>query len=258
VRLAIAIGMAALVADEARAELVTRVVEYQHEGTALKGYLAYDGSISGRRPGVLVIHEWWGLNDYARMRADMLARMGFVALAADMYGGGMVAENRDHAATLSGQFMGQPLIRTRARAGLDVLAGHELVDPKRLAAIGYCFGGTTVLQLAYSGAELAGVVSFHGGLPAPQPDDYGRIKARVLLAHGADDPFVSADTIAAFQKGMRESGADWQMIYYGKAMHSFTNPQAGGANIRGAAYDKLADERCWGHMKVFFDEIFAK
>ena len=139
---------------------------------------------------------------------------------------------------------------------MEILRKNEQVDTAKIAAIGYCFGGTTVLELAYSGADIAGVVSFHGGLTAPKPEDMSRIKAKLLVLHGANDGFIPAEKIAAFQEGVGKAGADWQMIYYGGAVHSFTNPTADKKNISGLAYDPSADERSWKHMQLFFDEIF--
>jgi dienelactone hydrolase len=159
----------------------------------MRGFLAYDDSLKSKRPGVLVVHEWWGLNDFARERALKLAGLGYVALAADMYGGGATTRDREEAGKLAGALLKNPdLLRARAQAALKVLAADPRVDPNRLAAIGFCFGGTTVLELAYSGADLAGVVSFHGGLPRPQPGDLKGLKAKILVLHGADDPLVPA------------------------------------------------------------------
>ena len=247
-----------VLASAARAGLVGRAVEYSQGGAALEGYLVYDDAVQGKRPGVLVVPEWWGLNDYARKRADDLACLGYVAFAADMYGKGVVTTDAKKAAELSAPFRGTPLMRERAKAGYDVLAKHELVDPERTAAIGFCFGGTTVLELAYGGAPLAGVVSFHGNLPAPKPEDLPNIKASILVCHGADDFFVAPEDIDAFQKAMREARADWQMVSYGGAVHSFTNPDAGKAGIQGVAYNEKAALRSWRHMEAFFDEIFAR
>ena len=244
-------------ATAAHGKLVTQSVEYRHGKARLEGYLAYDDAVKGRRPGVLIVHEWWGLNDYARQRARQMAELGYVAFALDMYGKGLATDDSAKARQLSAQFKGKPLIRERAKAGLDVLAGHQLVDPKRIAAIGYCFGGTTVLGLAYSGASVAGVVSFHGGVPAPKPEDLKQIKARILVCHGGDDAFVPDDRILAFQKAMRQAKVDWQFIAYGGAVHAFTNPKAGGAGIKGVRYHERADRRSWRHMKMFFDEVFT-
>jgi dienelactone hydrolase len=246
------------VATAARAELVRKPVDYAHDGAALQGYLVYDDAVKGKRPGVLVVHEWWGLNDYAKSRADDLARMGYVAFAADMFGKGIVTTDAKKAGELAGRFYGSPLMRTRARAAYDVLAAQELVDGARTAAIGFCFGGTAALELAYGGAPLAAVVSFHGSLPAPKPEDYPNIKAAILACHGADDTFVKPEDIAAFEQAMRDAKADWLMASYGGAVHSFTNPNAGKAGIPGVAYNEKAALRSWSHMKAFFDEIFAR
>ncbi len=251
----LAISILALAAS-ANAKVVSKPVEYSQNGAVLEGYLAYDDAAQGKRPGVLVVHEWWGLNDYVRSRVDKLARLGYVAFALDMYGKGIWTTNPAEAQDLSGHLMGTPLMRERARAGLDILRNNSRVNPKKIAAIGYCFGGTTVLELAYSGADLAGVVTFHGGLTAAKAEDLSRIKARFLICHGADDGFISAEAINAFQEGMRKSGVDWQMIFFGGAVHGFTNPAADKYGIKGLAYNKLADERSWHYMQFFFKEIF--
>jgi dienelactone hydrolase len=232
-------------------------VEYRHGDVILEGYLAYDDGSTAVRPGILVVHEWYGLNDYAMKRADQLADLGFVAFALDMYGKGVRAASNDEAGALAGKYKGdRPLMRERAQAGLDVLKKHHLVDPRRVAAIGYCFGGTTVLEMARAGADVAGVVSFHGGLDTPEPQSTPTIKARVLVLHGADDPLVPPKDIAAFHEEMRRGGADWQMIYYGGAVHSFTNPQAGSDPSKGVAYNEKADRRSWEAMQLFLGEIF--
>ena len=237
--------------------VVGSAVDYRHGDTILEGYLAYDDVSKEVRSGVLVVHEWYGLNDYARKRADQLAQLGYVAFALDMYGKGVRAADNKEAGALAGKIKGdRPLMRGRASAGLDVLKKHGLVDPKRVAAIGYCFGGTTVLELARAGADVAGVVSFHGGLDTPSPEAAAPIRAKVLVLHGADDPLVPAAEIAAFQEEMRHAGADWQMVFYGGAVHSFSNPQAGADASKGVAYNEVADRRSWQAMKQFFDEIF--
>ncbi len=239
-----------------QAKIVTQTVEYRHGETTLKGYLAYDDALSGKRPGVLVVHEWWGLNEFAKQRAERLAELGYVAFAVDMYGDGMVTRDPEKAGQLAGPFRQDPTrCRARARAGLDVLAKDERCDARRIAAIGYCFGGSTVLQLAYDGAPLAGVVSFHGNPMPPRAED--KIVAKILVLHGADDPLVSAESISAFQQGMTTAGVDWQMVYYGRAVHSFTNPEADKVGIAGVAYDEAADRRSWQAMQQFFEELFA-
>jgi dienelactone hydrolase len=252
-----ALALVCLCLAQVEAKVVTRTVEYGQDGTVMRGFLAYDDAFTGKRPGVLVVHEWWGLNDFARERALKLAGLGYVALAADMYGGGASTRDRDEAGKLAKGLLSNPdLLRARARAALQVLAADPRVDPKRLAAIGFCFGGTTVLELAYSGADLAGVASFHGGLPKARPDDLKRIKAAVLVLHGADDPHVSPADLAAFEQAMRQAGADWQMVFFGGAVHGFTNPAAGDNQASGVAYQARAARRSWRCLQEFFREIW--
>ncbi len=242
---------------EVQAKLVTKTVEYSQDGTVMRGFLAHDDAAPGKRPGVLVVHEWWGLNDFAKEIAAKLAGLGYVALAADIYGNGYTTTDREEAGKLAGALRGDPaLLRARAQAALKALAADPRVDPKRLAAIGFCFGGTTVLELALSGADLAGVVSFHGGLPKAGPDDLKRIKAAVLVLHGADDPHVSPADLAAFEQAMRQAGADWQMVFFGGAVHGFTNPANGNNPAAGVAYNPRAARRSWGCMQEFFQEIW--
>ncbi len=238
--------------------VVSQSVVYDHEDTVLEGYLAYDDALGGKQPGVLVVHEWWGLNDFVKSRVDRLAELGYLAFALDMYGKGIFTKDPAKARELSGHLRGKPIMRQRAMAGFDVLKNHERVDKSRIAAMGYCFGGTTVLELAYAGADLAGVVSFHGGLTVAKPEDYDRIEAKFLILHGAEDPFVSRDQIHAFHEGMSQSGSDWQMVYFGGAVHSFTNPAADKADMQGVAYNQKADERSWNYMRLFFREIFSR
>lgn len=246
------------------AKIVAKPVAYEHAGVKLEGWLAYDDEKAGpgaKAAGVLVIPEWWGLTDYPKSRAEQLAQLGYVAFAADMYGAGVVTDDPKRAGELAGQFYGKPLMAERARAGLDQLLGTGLVDAGRVAAIGYCFGGSTVQALAYSGAPLAGVVSFHGGLIPVPADAAAKTKAKILVCHGAADGFISADELAAFTKAMNEGKFDYQFISYAGAVHAFTNPKADEiARTRGLpiAYHPVADRRSWGHMKQFFKEIFAE
>jgi len=252
-----AVALIALSLTAVEARIITRTMEYRQDGTVMRGFLAYDDGLKAKRPGVLVVHEWWGLNDFARERAVKLAGLGYVALAADMYGGGATTTDREEAGKLAGALLKNPdLLRARAQAAFKVLVADPRVDPKRPAAIGFCFGGTTVLELAYSGADLAGVVSFHGGLPRPQPGDLKRLKASILVLHGAEDPHVPAADITAFEQAMRQAGADWQMVFFGGAVHSFTNPAAGDHKASGAAYDARAARRAWRYMQEFFRDIW--
>lgn len=251
------IGLICLWSVNVGAELHTETVGYRHGDTMLEGYLAYDNAIKGKRPGVLVVHEWWGNNAYSKRRAEQLARLGYVAFALDMYGKGIVAKDAKEAGALAGTYRkDRRLMRERANAGLEVLRKHELTDTKRMAAIGYCFGGTTTLELARSGAPLAGFVSFHGGLDTPEPKDAENIKGKVLVLHGGDDPYVTAEQMAAFQDEVRKAGVDWQVIVYGGAVHSFTNPDSGNDKSKGLAYDEKADRRSWEAMRMLFAEIF--
>jgi dienelactone hydrolase len=246
-------------ATAASAEMRKEAVEYKHGNTVLEGYLVYDDSLPGKQPGVLVVHDWTGHNPYARQRAEQLAQLGYVAFALDMYGKGVRAKDAADASAKADVFKkDRALLRSRAGAGLDVLRKHPRVDPERLAAIGYCFGGTTALELARGGASLAGVVSFHGGLDTPNPDDAKKIRGKILVLHGADDPFVPAKQVADFEEEMRKAGVDWELVKYGGAVHSFTNPGAGNDNSTGSAYNAKADARSWQAMKDFFAELFPK
>ncbi len=246
-------------ATNARAAVRTETVEYKQDGAVLEGYLAYDDAVKGARPGVLVVHEWWGINDYIKKRTEQLAQLGYIAFAADIYGKGIRAKTREEAMDLAGQFRSgtdRTLLRARAQAGLDVLKKYPLTDAKRVAAIGYCFGGTAVLELARSGAELTGVVSFHGRLDTPDRAEAKNIKGKVLVLTGADDPSVKPEQVFAFEDEMRKAGVDWYLVAYGNAVHSFTNPASGADNAKGAAYNEKADLRSWQAMRDFFGEIF--
>jgi dienelactone hydrolase len=234
----------------------TETVEYKQGDVTLEGFLAYDDSISGKRPGILVVHQWFGLTDYEKMRAKQLAELGYVAFCADIYGKGVHPKDTSETGALVGKYKGdRTLLRARVNAALDVLEKNELVDTSRVAAIGYCFGGTTVIELARSGAQLNGVVSFHGGLDSPTPADGKNIKCKVLALAGADDPFQKPDDLTAFESEMRDNKVDWQIVFYGGAVHAFTQPDPGFVNA-GAKYNEKADKRSWEAMKTFFAEIF--
>lgn len=233
------------------------MIDYKEGDTVLQGYLAYDTALQGPRPGVLIVHQWKGLTDYEKKRADMLAKLGYIAFALDIYGKGIRPQSSQEAAAQAGKYRNnRPLLRARAQAGLAVLQKQPLADPRRIAAIGYCFGGTTVIELARSGADIAGVVSFHGGLDSPHPEDGKNIRCKVLALHGADDPHVSAENLAAFENELRQAKVDWQLIQYGGAVHGFTDWTAGNDPKTGMAYNEKADHRSWEAMKQFFAELF--
>lgn len=233
------------------------VVTYRDGDVELKGYLYWDDAFSGQRPGVLVVHEWRGLNDYAKLRAEMLAEEGYVAFAADMYGADKITRHADEAKGWMQQIASNVEDwQRRANLALAQLNAHDKVDTERLGAIGYCFGGATVMQMTYSGADLDGVVSFHGSLPPASPEQAAKVKARVLIAHGDADGFIPADRITAFKKALSDAGVDWEMNIYANAVHGFTNPYADGYGLDGVAYDEMADRRSWLRTLRFFDELF--
>jgi dienelactone hydrolase len=238
------------------AAIQTKTVEYKQGDTTLEGVLVWDDAVTGKRPGVLVVHQWLGITDYEKRRATMLAQLGYVAFCADIYGKGVRPKNvQDAGAEATKYKTDRTLMRARVNAALAEFEKSGLVDTRRVAAIGYCFGGTTVIELARSGAEIQGVVSFHGGLDSPAPEDGKNIKCKILACHGADDPFVPAKDLAAFEDEMRAAKVDWQLIQYGGAVHSFTQPDPGFVNP-GARYNEKADKRSWENMKQFFAEIF--
>lgn len=258
-------GLALAAAATLGAKLVEKPVTYEHEGVKLEGFLVYDDAkmaADKQAPGVLVVPEWWGLNDYAKSRARQLARLGYVAFAADMYGAGVTTTDAKKAGELASQFYGKPLMATRAQAGLDQLLATGLVGAPRVAAIGYCFGGAVVQALAYSGAPLAGIVSFHGSLIPPSAEAAARNKAKILVCHGAIDPFIKPEEITAFQHALDAGKFDYQFISYAGAIHAFTNPKAdevakSAGLVGGIGYNAAADKRSWAHLRSFFNEIFA-
>lgn len=241
----------------AQAAVITKDVTYQHDGMTFKGFLAWDDKIQGKRPGVLVVHEFWGLNDYAKKRAQQLAELGYVAFACDMYGEGKVTEHPKEAAKMAGEVRKDVKAwRGRALAALKILQEHELVDKSKLASIGYCFGGSTSLQLAYAGADIAAVVSFHGALPEIDADQAKNIKAKILICHGSLDSFIPEEAIKKTRSALDEAKADYQMTYYAGAYHSFTVPGADEKGLKGIAYNESADRRSWAQMRMLFREVF--
>ena len=243
------------VALPAAAAVHTERVEYFDGDVALQGYLAYDDASAERRPGVLLIHEWWGLTEHPQERAERLAKEGYVAFALDMYGKGVVTRDPAEAGKLARAFYTDPdLARSRAAAGLETLRNHPLCDGSRVAVLGFCFGGSMALELARSGADVRGAISFHGGLSTQRPAGKSVVKASVLVLHGADDPMVKPDQVQGFIDEMRAAGVDWQLVQYGGAVHSFTNPAAGDDPSRGSAYNADADRRSWEALLSFLDE----
>lgn len=241
----------------AQAAVKTEVIQYKDGATVLEGLIAYDDASTAKRPGVLVVHEWWGLNDHAKNSAKKLAELGYVGFAADMYGKGVSTDDPAEAGKLSGALKGdRPALRQRAKAALDALAAFKYTDGSKLGAIGYCFGGTTVLEIARSGAPVKGVVSFHGALSTPNAADAKNIKCKVLACHGADDPFVPAAEVAAFKKEMDDAKVNYKFITYPGAVHSFTNPDVDRHKLDGAKYNAAAAEKSWNDMKAFFAEVF--
>lgn len=222
-------------------------------------FMVWDDAARTRRPAVLVFPEWMGLNDYAKARARQLAEMGYVAVAVDVYGNGKLAADTNEAAQLATYYRtNRNILRDRARRVLDRVKTLAEVDGQRVAAIGYCFGGTTVLELARSGAELQGVVSFHGDLTNPTPADARNIRCKVLVLHGAMDPFVPEEQVNAFLREMNAVGVDYIFVAYARAVHSFTNPAAGNDPTRGVAYHADADRRSWAAMRQFLQELFGE
>ncbi|WP_436514521.1 dienelactone hydrolase family protein [Ekhidna sp. To15] len=234
--------------------------EYSADTTTLKGYFAAGENDGVKKPGILVVHEWWGHNEYSRKRADMLAELGYVALAVDMYGDGKQAAHPDEAGAFAGMVMGNfDVAKARFEAALEALKNHPNVDPEKIGAIGYCFGGSTVLSMANSGYELDAVAAFHAGLGLPVMPDAGSVKGKVLVANGADDKFITEQQIADFKAAMDAAGADYKFINYEGALHSFTSKEADelaekfGMPI---AYNAAADSASWAEMKMLFNEVF--
>lgn len=252
----------AVVTHSAQAAVKGEEVQYKAGDTVLKGYLAYDDAVKGKRPGVLVVHEWWGHNEYARMRARMLAELGYTALAVDMYGDGKQATHPDDAGKFSGEVKkNMPMAKARFDAARNLLKKHATVDGKRIAAIGYCFGGGIVLEMARAGEPLKGVVSFHGSLNTDHPAKAGKMKVRMLVLTGEADPFVPAEQVEAFKKEMNAAKASYKVIAYPGAKHAFTNKEAdqyGQKFNLPLAYNAEADQKSWAEMQAFLKEIFAK
>src|SRR5262245_31937604 len=258
---AIVMATVALTAGLSPAAVVTKVIDYEYDGTKLKGFLAYDDSVNEKRPGVLVFPEWWGLNDYAKNRAKQLAEMGYVAFAADLYGDGKVIDvaHPEDAGKMAGALRANVKAwRGRAEAALKQLTGQPTVDASKVAAIGYCLGGSTALQLAYSGADIKAVSTFHAALPTPTAEEAKAIKAKLVVAHGADDKFIPEKAIADFKAALDAAKIKYEFAAYPGVVHSFTVPDADKANNPGMKYDKKADEDSWKKMQALFKETLGK
>ena len=242
-----------------KASIKTEEVTYSEGSTQMKGFLAWDDSISGKRPGILVVHEWWGLNDYARSRAKQLAELGYTALAVDMYGDGKAADHPKDAGAFAASVMKDPQVAlARFRAAMDVLKSQTSVDPEKIAAIGYCMGGAIVLNAARQGFDLDAVASFHGSLGGLLPIN-GPIKAKVLVCHGADDSFIPAEKVAAFKEELKEAGADFKFVSYPGAKHGFSNPAADETGKKFSidiAYNREADAESWKELQACFNPFF--
>jgi dienelactone hydrolase len=251
----LAVLVAAVGGSLANAEVKTKVVNYAHDGTNLKGFLAWDDAVKGKRPGVLVVHEWWGLNDYARKRAEELAKLGYVAFACDMYGDGKVTDHPDDAGKFAGEVRKNlKAWQGRALAGLKVLQDNEMVDGNSLAAIGYCFGGSTALQLAYTGAPVKAVATFHAALPTPSATDAKAIKAKIVVCHGEADKFIPQKAIDEFRAALDAAKVQYDFVSYPGVVHSFTVPGADKVGIAGMKYDAKADQDSWARMLKLFKE----
>ena len=254
------IAVLMMLTSTAGAEVTGEVVRYRDGGVEMHGYIAWEKTRAGRRPGVLVVHEWWGHNEYARRRARMLAALGYTALAVDMYGGGRQATHPDNAAAFAAEVTRNwDIAEQRFRAALKVLRAHPTVDPQRIAAIGYCFGGGVVLEMARRGVDLRGVASFHGSLVTEHPARPGAVKAAIIVFNGGDDPFVKPEHIEAFKREMKAAGADFTFISYAGARHSFTNPEADVYGKRfnlPLAYDPEADRQSWHTLQQFLKRVF--
>ncbi len=248
------------VAAPARTDVQTREVKYTADGVTLNGFLAWDGAAKEKRPGVLVVHEWWGHNDETRRRARMLAELGYTALAVDMYGDGKTADHPEDAGKFAAEIMkNADMSKARFLAALEYLKAQSQTDAGQIAAIGYCMGGGVVLNMARAGADLKGIASFHGSLNPVLPVKPGAIKAKILVLHGADDKFIPPEVVEAFKKEMAEAGADLKFIAYPGALHSFTNPDADTYAKKfgmAVAFNAEADRASWEELKGFLAAVF--
>ncbi len=246
--------------EAALAKLVTENLTYRDAtGTELEGVVVYDDSQTGKRPGVIIVHDWRGITDTTRKRAEMIAQLGYVAFAADIYGKGVRPTNAREWGEEAGKYKGdRVLFRQRGRAAYDAIRKLPQVNPDRIAAIGYCFGGTGVIEMARDGLDLRGVVSFHGGLDRQPLTPGAHIKASVLCLGGADDPYQKKEDLTAFEQQMREEKVDYVLVFYGHAVHAFTDPDVDAMGNPGTRYNAAADRRSWIAMKDFLSEVFSE
>ena len=255
----ILVAVSCMMVGSAHAAVKTKKLSYKHGDLECIGYLAWDDAVQGPRPGVLVVHEWWGLNDYARKRAEELAKLGYIALAADMYGEGKTTEHPTEAGQMATKVRSNLSDwRKRATAALEVLRSQPECDKTKLAAVGYCFGGSTALQLAYTGADLKAVATFHAALPVPTEAEAKQIKAEILICHGADDKFIPEKVIKDFRAALDKGQVKYDFVSYEGAVHSFTVADADRHNNPGMKYNKKADEDSWDRMKALLAKNLGK
>ncbi|MEL6974111.1 MAG: dienelactone hydrolase family protein [Bacteroidota bacterium] len=245
------------IAQELPVKVKGEEVTYATDSTQLKGYIAYDANLEGKRPGILIVHEWWGHNDYVRQRADMLAELGYTAMAVDMYGDGKTADHPDDAGKFAMSVLGNlPEASARFKAALDLLKGQATVSGDKIAAIGYCFGGSVALTMANEGADLDAVAAFHSGVQLPVMPG-SELKARVLVCNGADDPFISPESIESFKSAMDSIGAKYEYVSFPGVKHSFTSKEADANGKKfdlPLAYNAEADQQSWEKLLSLLSE----
>lgn len=245
-----------LTALGARASIKSEVVEYKDGDTALEGFMVYDDATMGARPVVLIVHQWMGVGEHEKYNAQRLAEQGYLAFAIDIYGKGVRPAESAGAGELAGKYKSDiKLFRQREKAALDFVSKHKLADSKRMVIMGYCFGGTGALEAARAGLAVVGAVSFHGGLSTPAPQNTKKVKPKLLVMHGAVDPYVPAKEVEGFMKEMNEAKADYQFIAYSGAVHGFTQKSAGNDANKGAAYNETAEQRSWKALLSFLGEV---
>ncbi len=256
----LALGCLLMLANLSSAEIKSKAIDYQHEGVTCKGVLFYDDAATESRPGVVVVHEWWGLNDYAKKRGEMLAKLGYVAFCADMYGEGAVTEHPMKAGEMASMVRKNAASwRGRALAAIEVLQKQKGVNAKKIAIMGYCFGGSTAIQMALTGhPDLKAAISFHGALPTPTVEAAKKVRCPVLVCHGADDAFIPEATIAKFRKAFDDAEVKYTFESYPGAVHSFTVKEADEKMIKGMAYNEAADKKSWESMQKLLKDVFAK